>query len=160
MWESFIYYIQLLATMIWTNLESVSNVAMNILLAMALWTLRDDACSDVWTSADTLAAIQREWGNSVQPLKKPTQLPPIPTARWISFPYRKFISELPTAVQDGAVTSKGSHRMEDGPIFQKTSVPHSLMTTYRRNLCFQTDPSRWTVSLSGWDLHVCKLTKN
>jgi hypothetical protein len=30
-------------------------------------------CSDVGTSANTLAALQREWGNSVQPLKKPTQ---------------------------------------------------------------------------------------
>ncbi len=30
-------------------------------------------CSDVGTSANTLAALQREWGNSVQPLKKSTQ---------------------------------------------------------------------------------------
>jgi hypothetical protein len=27
-----------------------------------------------------VAALQREWGNSVQPVKKPTQVPSIPTA--------------------------------------------------------------------------------
>ncbi len=41
-------------------------------------------CSDVGTSANTLAALQREWGNSVQPLKKPSQVPNILTAWWIS----------------------------------------------------------------------------
>jgi len=35
----------------------------------------------VETSVNTLEALQREWGNSVQPLKRPTQVPPIPTAQ-------------------------------------------------------------------------------
>jgi hypothetical protein len=41
---------------------------------------------------------------------------------------------LQTAVGDGAVTLKGSHSMGDGWIFLKVSAPHSLMTTYRKNL--------------------------
>jgi hypothetical protein len=31
------------------------------------------------------------------------------------------------------MTLQGSHRMGDGPIFLKTSTPHSFMTTYRIN---------------------------
>jgi hypothetical protein len=34
--------------------------------------LGDDACCDIETSANTLAALQREWGSSVQPMKKHT----------------------------------------------------------------------------------------
>jgi hypothetical protein len=56
------------------------------------------------------------------------------TVWWISFPLREFISELPTAIRDGAVTLKGSHRMGDGPIFLKTSASHSLMKSYRMDL--------------------------
>jgi hypothetical protein len=38
------------------------------------WQLRDDECSDIGTNANTLSAFQREWRNSVQPLKKLTQM--------------------------------------------------------------------------------------
>jgi hypothetical protein len=41
--------------------------------------VRDDACSYVRTSANTLGAFKREWGNTVEPLKKPTQVLPIST---------------------------------------------------------------------------------
>ncbi len=43
------------------------------------WLGRDDACSD-GTSANALATLQRDWENSVQPLRKPTQMLPFPTA--------------------------------------------------------------------------------
>jgi hypothetical protein len=40
-----------------------------------------DARSDAETSANTLAALQREWGSSVKPFKMPTdKMPPIPSA--------------------------------------------------------------------------------
>ncbi len=45
------------------------------------WKLHDDAFSNVETSAYTLAALQREWGSSGQPLKKPPD-------RNAAYPYR------------------------------------------------------------------------
>jgi hypothetical protein len=63
-----------------------------------------------------------------------------------------FIAPLGT---DGAESLKGSHRMGDGPIFLKTSPPHSLMTTYRRKLL--SDPSRWTVPLNMTSTHKLPL---
>jgi hypothetical protein len=83
------------------------------------WQLHDDnACSDVGTSGKTLAALQRKWENLVQPLKKPTQVPPIPTAWWVSFPRGEFNSELPTAVRSDTEFLKGSHRMGMGWFFK------------------------------------------
>ncbi len=131
----FIYYIQLLAMALWTDLETVGNGAEKFLqlnvvflcrqrryerremLATAQWTLHNvvncgiDACTDVGTSVNTLAALQIEWGNSVQPLKKPTQMPPSPTSWWISFRRWECVSELPIAVQGGAESLKGSQRI-------------------------------------------------
>ncbi len=85
--------------------------------------------SSAFNKADTYAAYTYGW--------------------WISIPGWKFISELLTAVQDGDVTLKGSHRMgtRGRKIFLKTSEPHSLMTTYIEWAYFQPDPSRWTVPL-------------
>ncbi len=97
---------------------------------MALWTLRDIGNGAInpprywqWHSEPCMmipvAALQREWGNLVQPLKMPTQVTPVPTAWWFS----KFIPAL------------GIHfRMGDGPIFPKTSAPRYLMTTYGTQL--------------------------
>ncbi len=69
---------------------SVDNGAMN---APQCWQLRDDvAYSDVGTRAVTLPTIPMEW--------------------WISFLPCKFVSELPTAVRNGAESLKGSHRMQ------------------------------------------------
>jgi hypothetical protein len=44
---------------------------------------------------NTLVALQREWGSSVQPLKKPKEkMPPILTARdECSFPRWQFVSK-------------------------------------------------------------------
>ncbi len=42
---------------------------------------------------------------------KYAQVPPIPNAWWISLPRWEFFTKLPTAVRDGAVTLKGSHKM-------------------------------------------------
>ncbi len=87
------------------------------MLATAQWTLHNvlncgiDACTDVGTSVNTLAALQIEWGNSVQPWKKPTQMPPSPTSWWISFRRWECVSELPIAVQGGAESLKGSQRI-------------------------------------------------
>ncbi len=54
-------------------LPDIGNAAMN---APGCWQLRDYA----GTSANTLAALQIEWGNSAQLLKKPTKVPPISKA--------------------------------------------------------------------------------
>jgi hypothetical protein len=60
-------------------LRHIGNGAMNssAILVMIQWTSPrywklpdDDACNDVETRANTPAALQREWGTSVQPLKK------------------------------------------------------------------------------------------
>ncbi len=95
----------------------VGNGAMNssAILATAQWTL------PWWRlyKENGVAALQREWGTSVQPLKKPTQVPPIPTARWISFPSWEFGSKLPTTIWGGAESLKGSHRMGEGRNFSK-----------------------------------------
>jgi hypothetical protein len=92
------------------------------ILAKAHSTLRDYACSDVGTGANTSKGMANS--SATYPYG----------AMNISFQAWKFISELPTAVRDGALTLKGFHRMRDGPICLKTSVSHSLMTTYRMNL--------------------------
>jgi hypothetical protein len=63
-----------------------------------------------------MADLQREWGNSVQHLKKQTQVPPIPTALFISFPCWQFVSELPIAVPGGAESLKGSHMQDRGQV--------------------------------------------
>jgi hypothetical protein len=44
------------------------------------WLGHDDACND-GTSANTLTFLQREWGKSAQPLRKPKLMLPFPTAR-------------------------------------------------------------------------------
>ncbi len=71
----------------WQRLNELSEM-----LAMALWTLRNDACS----------VSSKRMGNSVPPLKKSTQVPSIPMARWISLGIH--FRKLPRAVRDGAVT--------------------------------------------------------
>jgi hypothetical protein len=54
-----------------------------------------------------LATLQKDLGTSVQPLKKPTPVPPVPTARWISFTPWQFVSKQPTTKQGGALNLKG-----------------------------------------------------
>jgi hypothetical protein len=51
--------------------------------------------------------------------KKQTQVP-IPLARGNSFPHWEFISEFQTAVRDGAVILKSSHRMGTGGLKKKS----------------------------------------
>jgi hypothetical protein len=57
-----------------------------------------------------------------------------PYAQRISLPCWKFVSKLPTAAQDGAITLKGSHRMRTGGFFYKNSAPLSLAKAFRMNL--------------------------
>jgi hypothetical protein len=93
---------------VWTLCDIV-NGAMN---TPRYWQQRDDACSHVGTSVNTLVAS--EWGNSVQPMKKPAQMPPILQGdEWISFPRWECVFEMPTALRGGAESLKGSHRMLD-----------------------------------------------
>jgi hypothetical protein len=51
-----------------------------------------------------------------------------------SWPVWELGSQWPTTVQGGRKSLKGSHRMEDGQIFLKTSAPLSLIENYRMNL--------------------------
>jgi hypothetical protein len=48
----------------------------------------------------------------------------------------QFGNELPTAARDGAVTLKGSHRMEYRRTVLKISARHSLITTYCMSMKF------------------------
>jgi hypothetical protein len=46
------------------------------------WELRKECLTDVGTSANTLSALQSEWGSSIEPWKRPTdKMPPIPMVR-------------------------------------------------------------------------------
>ncbi len=81
-------------------------------------------------NSSKMAALQREWGTSVQSLKKPTQVQPIPMPWWILFPRWELVSELPTTVWGGADSLKGSHNMGDGQIFLNISAPLSLRNIY------------------------------
>jgi len=65
------------------------------------------------------------------------------------------VSELPTAVQGGVKSLKGSLRMWERRIFLKTSPPLSLIKAFRMNL-ISADPSRWTVPL----IYLLKLSLN
>jgi hypothetical protein len=62
----------------------------------------------------------KRMGNSVQPLKTPTQVPPILLRKRISFPRWQFVSDLPIAVRGGAESLNGFHRIGDGRICQKS----------------------------------------
>jgi hypothetical protein len=76
-----------------------------------------------------MAALQREWGNSVQPLKKLTM---------VAYPYGTiiFISALgihfriANSCRRWHFNFKGLSQDGGQTIFLKTSPPHSLMTTY------------------------------
>ncbi len=69
------------------------------ILATVLWTLFDDASSDVVNNANTMAFLQREWGNSVQPYKKPTQVTPISAVRLKIHVVSKFVLSAITNMQ-------------------------------------------------------------
>jgi hypothetical protein len=89
-----------------------------------------DTCSDVETSVYKLAALQREWGSSVQPLKKPTDKNAVYPYSAINFHFRVGNANLvPNSQQlvDGTVTLKGSYCLGEGQIFLKISAPHALM---------------------------------
>ncbi len=64
----------------------------------------------VETSANTLGALQREWGNLVQPLKKPTQMPP-GTMNFIPAWAIRFQTAHSGTMWRGFYSLKGSHRM-------------------------------------------------
>jgi hypothetical protein len=79
-----------------------------------------DTCSDVETSVYKVAALQREWGSSVQRLKKPT-------AKNTVYPYSAInvhsrvgnANLVPNSQQlvDGTVTLKGSYCLGKGRFF-------------------------------------------
>ena len=135
-------------------LPDIGNNAMN---APRCWQLRDYACSHAGTSANTLAALQIEWGNSAQPLKKPTKMTSIPKAGWISFPRWELVSEWPTDVWGDAESLKGSRRMGDWQIFLKTSAPLSLIKTYRIHLGYLSTDNEKIIGWNYWK--VCSLHK-
>ncbi len=73
---------------------------------------------------------------------------PIPPARWISWPR---VGNLDPHCQQLYEVILNSHRMGDGPIFLKTSAPHSLMTTYHKNLLSARSISLYsTFKVSSW----------
>jgi hypothetical protein len=91
----------------------------------AWWQLRDDACSwTCWDKCEYTGSSTKRMGNSVQPLKRPTQVPPIPTAQWISFPLWQFVFEFPTAVRGGAESLIKGLPQNGGRLdFSKSFVP-------------------------------------
>ncbi len=150
-------YKQLLAMAQWTNLEylflwrselikarmlffSVVNSAMN---AQRHWELRDS----IWLGFSNYkwagSSTNRTGKLSSAFEKAYTIVLPIPMAQWISFPCWQFISELPTAVQGGAESLKGSHRMGDRRIILK------IIRTSHFNKGLLNEPNFGRIYLAG-----------
>ncbi len=130
----FIYYIQLLAMSLWTNLEAVANGAVNFNTPNV-----DFFCIGNGAMNALQYCLRRnELSALLETVKKCLQVHcsqyNYTTACWISFPCWQFVPELPTAVQVGAETLKGSHRMGDGRIFLKTSAALSLIRAFQMSL--------------------------